>query len=580
MSYSPISSFTSATDTIISGSTDKFLVFNSSGTVIFNRNTICKVLLVGGGGAGGTASGNEGGGGGGVGIGIIKFIANTTYTITVGNGRVSSGTNSNNNSSIVGTNINEVAYSGGDGKNIDGSDGGSGGGGGGYIGAHWGGKPTMRLSSSVNDNASIIYYGNAGGYCQWVGGGSGGGGAQNMGTNSAASNGTAGGDGIQWTENNNYYGGGGGGGGGYNNAGGSGGIGGGGTGGTSPGGVGSNGSANTGGGGGGGASSSSLGGSGGSGIVIIRYVMHNNSAVINSTMRLSTIRNLLGLTGQFSLNNLRSKSINNANIQVQLSSYLTSKLFKGITSSNSGKNALEIKNTTGTSTDGSYYIMCNNAPTLIYCLMNSQYNGGGWMLLMKSTTSTTFNYEANYWTTTNLLNNTDLTRNNADAKYNSFNYIPIKDVMGIWPFADFGYTGGSFTVSDGWIWLVNNWYNSGAYVKAIDGFNYPSRNATPSDPYNFAGFKSGVFSTQTVERRHIFGGHSFIGNNNWGTVKWGFVWNENDTGNFNSCDAWNGIGVSRAFGAFSNTGKSAGDNFGCCGTVGYNRAMRIELYGR
>jgi hypothetical protein len=283
----------------------------------------------------------------------------------------------------------------------------------------------------------------------------------------------------------------------------------------------------------------------------------------------------------YSLNLLCStNSVNNANAQINLSSYLTSKLFKGITTANPGKNALEIKTATGTTTDKTYYIMCNNVPTLIYCLMNNQYDGGGWMLIMKSTTSSTFQYEATYWTTTNTLNSTDLTRNNADAKYDSFNYVPIKDVMGIWPSADFGYTGGSFTVTDGWVWLVNNYYNSGAYVKAINGFNYPSRNATPSDPTLFAGFKSGVFSTQSPSYRHIFGGHSFIGggNNNWGTVKWGFIWNENN--DFNSCDAWNGIGVSRAFGGFTITGKSAGDTYGCCGTQGYNRAMRIELYGR
>ena len=594
MSFSPVSSFTGATDTVISGSTDKYLIFNTSGTVIFNTDTICKVLIVGGGGAGGNASGNEGaggGGGGGVGIGTIKFTANATYTITVGTGSAANGSNLGlRDSSIVGTNINEIAYVGGNGNNTTGFNGGSGGGAAGYIannadGGYYGGKPTMGLSSSSNNFASLIYYGNAGGFCYWIPGAAGGGGAQNMGQISSGSAGTNGGDGIQWTVNGSYYGGGGGGGGGGSGntvSGGTGGIGGGGNGGNNPGGVGANGAANTGGGGGGGAWNSTKGGNGGSGIVIIRYVMHNNNAATNNTVYLSTIRNLFGLTGQYSLNTLRAKSVNNASSQVNMTSYLTSKLFKGITTSNPGKNALEIKNAIGTTTDGTYYIMCNNTPVSIYCLMDAKYDGGGWMLMIKSTTSATFNYEANYWTTTNILNNTDLTRNNADAKYDVFNHTPIKDVLGIWPAADFGYTGGSFTVTDGWTWLVNNWYNAGGYVKAINGFNYPSRNASPSDPLTFAGFKSGVFSTQTVERRHIFGGHAFIGggNNNWGTAKWGFVWNENGANDFGSCDAWNGIGVSRAFGAFANTGKSAGDNYGCCGTAGYNRAMRIELYGR
>ncbi len=172
-------------------------------------------------------------------------------------------------------------------------------------------------------------------------------------------------------------------------------------------------------------------------------------------------------------------------------------------------------------------------------------------------------------------NNTDLTRNDADAKYDSFNYIPIKDVMAIWPVSDFGYTGGSFTVNDGWIWLVNNWYNSGAYIKAINGFN-TSRDATPSDPLNFAGMKTGVFSTQSGAYKHVFGSGGIT---TWGTVRWGFVWN--NEADFNSCDVWNGIGVSRNFNITGDPGKSAGDSIYCCATTtGYNRTMRVELYGR
>ena len=589
MSFSPVSSFTGATDTVISGSTDKYLIFNTSGTVIFNADTICKVLLVGGGGSGGNAAGNVGGGGGGgggVGIGTIKFVSNTTYTITVGIGGISA---NGSNSSIVGTNINEVAYGGGRGNNITGFDGGSGGGAAGNSSGFglYGGKPTMGLSTSLNDFASLIYYGNAGGFSRVAGaatGAAGGGGAQNMGNNSDSGNaGKNGGAGIQWTDNNSFYGGGGGGGSGSSAtvAGGTGGTGGGGNRGNTPNGVGAAGTANTGGGGGGGAWNIAAGGNGGSGIIIIRYIMHNNNVATNNTVYLSTVRNLFGLTGQYTLDNLRSRSTNNISSQVNLTSYFTSKLFKGLTSLNPGKNALEIKNSTGTTTDGTYFIMCNNVPTSILCLMSNQYSGGGWMLLLKSSTSTTFEYDANYWTTTNTLNNTDLTRTSGDAKYQSFNHVPIKDVMAIWPVSDFGVTGGSFAVSDGWTWLVNDYYNTGGYTKAIDGFNYPSRNASPSDPLSFAGFRSGIFSTQSVERRHIFGGHLHIGNNNWGTAKWGFVWNENQAGNFDSCDTWNGIGVSKAFGAFGNTGKSAGDNYGCCGSsVGTNRAMRIELYGR
>lgn len=580
MSYTPISSYTGATDTAISGSTYKYLTFNTSGTVIFNKKVICDILIVAGGGGGGSAGANEGGGGGGgggVGIGKILFKPNITYTITIGAGGEVNAVGGN--TSIIGTDINEIAYGGGNGSATDGGNGGSGGGGGGYIGAHYGGKATMGLSTSLNTDASILYYGNQGGWSAWTGGGAGGGGAGNNGTDSRGNVGTVGGIGILWTINNTYYGGGGGAGGGYGNVGGAGGLGGGANGGNSYGGVGGNATANTGGGGGGGASQWSAGGKGGSGILIIRYSLQNDTSVTNNTIYLSTIRSLLGLTGEYRLSNLKNRSPNNSTNEIYLNSYLVSKKFRGLISNNPGKNALQIKTDTGVNTDASYYIMCNNTPTLTYCLMDNKYNNGGWMLIMKSTTSSTFNFEANYWTTTNTLNSTDLTRNNSDAKYASFNDVPIKDVMAIWPSADFGFTGGSLSITDGWVWLVNDWYNGGGYVKALNGFNLP-RDANPSNPYNFAGMKTGVFSIQSPAYRHVFGGHSHLGNNNWGTVKWGFVWNENGANDFNSCDAWNGIGVSRAFGAFGNTGKSAGDNFGCCGSAGYNRAMRIELYGR
>lgn len=49
--------------------------------------------------------------------------------------------------------------------------------------------------------------------------------------------------------------------------------------------------------------------------------------------------------------------------------------------------------------------------------MDNKYDGGGWMMIMKMTNGTTFEFGANYWTTANTLNSTDLTRNNADAKY-------------------------------------------------------------------------------------------------------------------------------------------------------------------
>ena len=40
--------------------------------------------------------------------------------------------------------------------------------------------------------------------------------------------------------------------------------------------------------------------------------------------------------------------------------------------------------------------------------MDSTYDGGGWMMVMKATRGTTFNYGASYWTTQNVLNQNNL----------------------------------------------------------------------------------------------------------------------------------------------------------------------------
>ena len=239
------------------------------------------------------------------------------------------------------------------------------------------------------------------------------------------------------------------------------------------------------------------------------------------------------------------------------------------------ENAKIIKDITNTNIDGVYYILCNGISTPTYCLMNDKYDGGGWMMIMKANTGSTFTYYTNYWYISNTLNQSDLTRNNANAKYDAFNCIPIKDVMAIWPYADVGYIGGCLNINDGWVWLVNNWYNSGTKITALSGFQIP-RDATPYIPYSFAGFNSTIWSTQTSAYKHVFGGINHLSSNIYVNTRWGFTWNENSANDFSSCDVNGGIGLHG-----SSTAKSGGDNINCCQTTtGYNRAMRYELYGR
>ncbi len=204
-------------------------------------------------------------------------------------------------------------------------------------------------------------------------------------------------------------------------------------------------------------------------------------------------------------------------------------------------------------------------------------------MLMKATRGTTFTFAANYWTTANTLNATDTTRNDADAKYNTFNYCQIKDVMAIWPDISptaytnvYGKNGGSLLIDDGWVWKIDNW-NGSTRTTALAGFQNP-REAHPSNPYVFNGFSTGAFSAQTPSFRHIIGGlpSTIASSNAYG--RWAIIMNENAANDFTSCDVHCGIGTYHLW-SFDR-GFSAGDFSGCCSTVGINRTARIEMYGR
>lgn len=240
----------------------------------------------------------------------------------------------------------------------------------------------------------------------------------------------------------------------------------------------------------------------------------------------------------------------------------------GSTSAKAAPSAQWIKWTTGTQTDGVYWI---NLPTVgatqIYCLMDSKWAGGGWMMLMKGTRGTTFNYNSAYWTAVNTLNPSDNTRNDADAKYSTFNYSVINDVMAIWP--DLGVSGGSIANTGTWTWLSTN-YNYGTPVTALTGFNSNSRDVNETNnPLLSSGWNATIWSQQ-VTRRYVMAGGSHVSAS--APVRWGYLWN-NET-DFLSIDVQGGIGMSY-------NSYSAGDTIGCCNiTTGINRTARFELYGR
>ena len=225
--------------------------------------------------------------------------------------------------------------------------------------------------------------------------------------------------------------------------------------------------------------------------------------------------------------------------------------------------------------DGAYWIdLPTSGPTETYCLMDTDFDGGGWMMALKATRGNTFEYDSPYWTTNNTLNPQDLTTNDADAKYQVMNEFHAKDMMAIWPDIQ---NGGSIPASTrGWTWLQNDFYG-GTRIVPITFWNTVNRYFI-GDANLFSGFSSSVFSSQVDVR---FYGYNYRSLQTDTGARWGFGWNENGGGLFPSGqelspDASGGIGIE-----FRTVERySAGDIYGCCGSAGLDRSARVELYIR
>jgi len=225
-------------------------------------------------------------------------------------------------------------------------------------------------------------------------------------------------------------------------------------------------------------------------------------------------------------------------------------------------------------TDGVYWInLPTVGPTQIYCIMNPDVGGGGWMMAMKATQGTTFQYSSNYWTTNNNLNTSDTTRSDADAKFDTFNYFPATDWMAIFP--DAGYNGGDLLSGLGlaWTWIELNavnmvippstWFSYGVqYTKLSNGVGYYLTNPTPSASSKYNSF---IWVNQTGFQWYGFNytSSNAPASNN---VRWGWGWN--DQADQNSNDYRGGIGLNI-------NNWSAGSQ-----PSGLNRSMRFEMYVR
>lgn len=269
-----------------------------------------------------------------------------------------------------------------------------------------------------------------------------------------------------------------------------------------------------------------------------------------------------------------------------LQELVTVPVMDGSTAAKAAPSARYIKTAFGTNTDGTYWInLPYVGPTLIYCLMNSVIDGGGWMMAMKATRGITFPYSSSHWTTVTILNPLETNRNDGDAKFDVMNYFHAKDIMALWPDIPWNYggssTGGSVNTNGSyniWCWLQNN-FNNGIRITPIQFFNSANK-LFFRDASTFSG-KGAPFSAQTDVR---FYGFNYVNASSTARVRWGFGWNENGGGLYpngqqTSNDVSGGIGMSGLFA--TNINYSAGDQFTCCSTnTGINRSARVEIYIR
>ena len=105
----------------------------------------------------------------------------------------------------------------------------------------------------------------------------------------------------------------------------------------------------------------------------------------------------------------------------------------GSSPNNAATSAQAIKNLTGTTTNGFYYISINGIPTQVYCDM--QNDGGGWMLVAKANgvDDNYWKYSDAIWTNSTLLNATsDPITTNVHIKtsvYTSYSFTQVRLAM-------------------------------------------------------------------------------------------------------------------------------------------------------
>jgi len=296
----------------------------------------------------------------------------------------------------------------------------------------------------------------------------------------------------------------------------------------------------------------------------------------------------------------------------------------GSSSSCPGDSAWQIKQATGTNTNGLYWINVNGTATQVYAIMDSNMGGGGWMLAMKgATSSTAYTYGWTGWTNSGSYSGTQGTTNE-DAKFNVFDYATANQVLTVWTGTTGNYCNNGSTISNsqcgvgaygatitqsyGFTWAetltssaLSAWTGASANVSPVavcpstfpitllNLFKNSSRclirvvnaayNASNS-PYDPIGYH--LFSSQKDVR---FFGFNYGNSNNGVRARWGFGFNENggSPADEGSNDTSGGIGLESISGGDRPTcctQDSGGGQYGAGLSANTTTSMPYQVYVR
>ena len=289
--------------------------------------------------------------------------------------------------------------------------------------------------------------------------------------------------------------------------------------------------------------------------------------------------------------------------------------------------AMEIKNLTGTNTDGLYWITSAGVSTQVLSLMNSNLGGGGWQLAMKGKSSgSSLNYNSTLWTDTSTSNAASPSRiatSDADAKYSTFYGTFANQMMALFPNQSGVTYGGAYpNAGYGFAWSesitgMTTWTGNSSATNMTSGPQGTGGcRTTPSTlrdmfassnrclirqvrelPSGTESYPSGSSASYYAAGNNLFATQYDV--RFWGInygmnltsanlrARWGFGFNENGSGNETSNDVMGGIGLA------GRGTITAGSYMGCCSATngggqagisgnsnGSETNMAFELYVR